>query len=154
MSDVFCGRFFHTHPRCLLMSVDMSVDVCFNLMSVILTCLMSFVEDSFIRTQDDSSYVGGRGIHRSDNLNVIKNIIIDNFNVTNNINLDINIIMFKTPIINLAITIRVVYWNDANGSTFVMAKIGNEWFEDHDIIVEDCTVSIDIAIIATINSNV
>ena len=29
-----------------------------------------------------------------------------------------------------------------------MAKIGNEWFEDHDIIVEDCTVPIDIAIIA------
>ena len=70
------------------MSVDMSVDVCFNLMSVILTCLMSFVEDSFIRTQDDSSYVGGRGIHRSDNLNVIKNIIIDNINVINNINMD------------------------------------------------------------------
>ena len=38
------------------------------------------------------------------------------------------------------IMIRVVYWNDANGSTFVMAKIGNDWFEDHDIVVEDCTV--------------
>ena len=36
--------------------------------------------------------------------------------------------------------LRVVYWNDANGSTFVMAKIGNDWFEDHDIVVEDCTV--------------
>jgi len=58
----------------------------------------TLLEDSFIRTQDDSSYVGGRGIH------------------------------------------RVVYWNDANGSTFVMAKIGNDWFEDHDIVVEDCTV--------------
>ena len=55
----------------------------------------------------------------------------------------------------MLISTRVVYWNDANGSTFVMAKIGNEWFEDHDIIVEDCTVPIDIAaIIATINSNV
>ena len=43
---------------------------------------------------------------------------------------------------NIIIMIRVVYWNDANGSTFVMAKIGNDWFEDHDIIVEDCTVSI------------
>ena len=40
--------------------------------------------------------------------------------------------------------LRVVYWNDANGSTFVMAKIGNDWFEDHDIVVEDCTVWINI----------
>jgi len=58
----------------------------------------TLLEDSFIRTQDDSSYPGGRGIR------------------------------------------RVVYWNDANGSTFVLAKIGNEIFENHDIIVEDCTV--------------
>jgi len=58
----------------------------------------TLLEDSFIRTQDDSSYPGGRGIR------------------------------------------RVVYWNDANGSTFVLAKIGNEMFENHDIIVEDCTV--------------
>ena len=42
--------------------------------------------------------------------------------------------------------LRVVYWNDANGSTFVMAKIGNDWFEDHDIVVEDCTVRIIILI--------
>ena len=42
--------------------------------------------------------------------------------------------------------LRVVYWNDANGSTFVMAKIGNDWFEDHDIVVEDCTVRIIIVI--------
>ena len=44
--------------------------------------------------------------------------------------------------------IRVVFWNDANGSTFVMAKIGNDWFEDHDIIVEDCTVQIIVIAIA------
>ena len=44
------------------------------------------------------------------------------------------------------INLRVVYWNDANGSTFVMAKIGNDWFEDHDIVVEDCTVRIIIVI--------
>ena len=47
----------------------------------------------------------------------------------------------------IIIMIRVVYWNDANGSTFVMAKIGNDWFEDHDIIVEDCTVYIIIMVI-------
>ena len=40
----------------------------------------------------------------------------------------------------ILISTRVVYWNDANGSTFVLAKIGNEIFENHDIIVEDCTV--------------
>ena len=40
----------------------------------------------------------------------------------------------------ILISTRVVYWNDANGSTFVLAKIGNEMFENHDIIVEDCTV--------------
>ena len=43
-------------------------------------------------------------------------------------------------VLNILISTRVVYWNDANGSTFVLAKIGNEMFENHDIIVEDCTV--------------
>ena len=41
------------------------------------------VEDSFVRPQDDSSYVGGRGMR------------------------------------------RVVFWQDSNGSTFVMSNIGN-----------------------------
>ena len=40
------------------------------------------IEDCFIRTQDDSTYVNGRGIR------------------------------------------RVVYWQDCNGSTFVMSPIG------------------------------
>ena len=40
------------------------------------------VEDCFVRTQDDSSYVGGRGMR------------------------------------------RVVFWQDWNGSTFVMSHIG------------------------------
>ena len=43
-------------------------------------------------------------------------------------------------VLKILISTRVVYWNDANGSTFVLAKIGNEIFENHDIIVEDCTV--------------
>ena len=43
-------------------------------------------------------------------------------------------------VLKILISTRVVYWNDANGSTFVLAKIGNEMFENHDIIVEDCTV--------------
>ena len=45
-------------------------------------------------------------------------------------------------VLKTLISTRVVYWNDANGSTFVLAKIGNEMFENHDIIVEDCTVRI------------
>ena len=40
------------------------------------------VEDCFVRTQDDSSYVGGRGMR------------------------------------------RVVFWQDSNGSTFVLSHIG------------------------------
>ena len=42
----------------------------------------ALIEDCFIRTQDDSTYVNGRGIR------------------------------------------RVVYWNDSNGSTFVLSPIG------------------------------
>ena len=56
------------------------------------------VEDCFIRTQDDSTYVNGRGIR------------------------------------------RVVYWNDANGSTFVLSPIGNLGDDSRPLIVEDCTV--------------
>ena len=55
------------------------------------------IEDCFIRTQDDSTYVNGRGIR------------------------------------------RVVYWQDCNGSTFVLSPIGGE-DESHPLIVEDCTV--------------
>ena len=43
----------------------------------------ALIEDCFIRTQDDSTYVNGRGIR------------------------------------------RVVYWQDGNGSTFVLAPLGN-----------------------------
>ena len=42
------------------------------------------VEDCFVRTQDDASYVGGRGMR------------------------------------------RVVFWQDSNGSTFVMSHIGQQ----------------------------
>ena len=51
------------------------------------------IEDCFIRTQDDSTYVNGRGIR------------------------------------------RVVFWNDANGSTFVLTALPN-----HKLVVEDCDV--------------
>ena len=44
------------------------------------------VEDCFVRTQDDSSYVGGRGMR------------------------------------------RVVFWQDSNGSTFVLSHIGKGGF--------------------------
>ena len=55
----------------------------------------TLIEDCFIRTQDDSTYVQGRGIR------------------------------------------RVVYWNDSNGSTFVLSSVGGF---DHPLVVEDCTV--------------
>ena len=55
----------------------------------------TLIEDCFIRTQDDSTYVNGRGIR------------------------------------------RVVYWNDSNGSTFVLTPIG---VFDHPLVVEDCTI--------------
>ena len=58
----------------------------------------------------------------------------------------LNIIFIIIILVVFIINLRVVYWNDANGSTFVMAKIGNDWFEDHDIVVEDCTVRIIILI--------
>jgi len=53
----------------------------------------TLIEDCFIRTQDDSTYVNGRGIR------------------------------------------RVVYWNDYNGSTFVLSAIPNR-----KLIVEDCDI--------------
>ena len=56
------------------------------------------LEDSFIRTQDDSMYVQGRGVR------------------------------------------RVVFWNDVNGVPFLLTKVGESSMEDHDIVVEDCTV--------------
>merc|ERR1719361_709544 len=55
------------------------------------------IEDCFIRTQDDSTYVHGRGIR------------------------------------------RVIYWNDSNGSTFVLSPIGT-LDESFPLIIEDCTV--------------
>ena len=58
------------------------------------------VEDCFIRTQDDSIYVNGRGIRRT------------------------------------------VFWNDGNGSSFVLSPVGSESLEKHDLVVEDCTVSL------------
>ena len=56
------------------------------------------LEDCFIRTQDDSSYVNGRGMR------------------------------------------RIVFWQDSNGSTFVMTQLGDEHINSHPLIIEDCTV--------------
>ena len=56
------------------------------------------IEDCFIRTQDDSTYVSGHGIR------------------------------------------RVLYWQDANGSTFVLSPLGGESLNSHPVVVEDCTV--------------
>ena len=56
------------------------------------------IEDCFIRTQDDSTYVNGQGIR------------------------------------------RVVYWQDSNGSTFVLSPLGGESLNKHPLVVEDCTV--------------
>ena len=53
------------------------------------------IEDCFIRTQDDSTYVNGRGIR------------------------------------------RVTYWNDSNGSTFVLSALQRA---NKSLIVEDCDV--------------
>ena len=35
---------------------------------------------------------------------------------------------------------RVVFWNDVNGVPFLLTKVGEPSMEDHDIVVEDCTV--------------
>ena len=56
------------------------------------------IEDCFIRTQDDSSYVNGRGIRRT------------------------------------------VYWQDSNGSSFVLTPMGLESMNEHPLVVENCTV--------------
>ena len=56
------------------------------------------VEDCFIRTQDDSTYVSGQGIR------------------------------------------RVLYWQDCNGSTFVLSPLGGDSLNSHPLVVEDCTV--------------
>ena len=56
------------------------------------------VEDCFIRTQDDSTYVNSPAIR------------------------------------------RVVYWQDSNGSTFVMTPLGNKILNSRASVVEDITV--------------
>ena len=56
------------------------------------------IENCFIRTQDDSSYISGRGIK------------------------------------------SVIYWNDSNGSTFVLSHIGGDDLNSHPLVIEDCTV--------------
>lgn len=56
----------------------------------------TLIEDCFLRTQDDSLYVGGLGIR------------------------------------------RVVLWNDANGSSFVLTALGNQ--KGRPLVVEDCDV--------------
>ena len=56
------------------------------------------IEDCFIRSQDDSSYVTGKGMR------------------------------------------RIVYWQDSNGSTFVLTPLGGDSLNSHALLVEDCTV--------------
>ena len=34
----------------------------------------------------------------------------------------------------------LVYWNDSNGSTFVLSPIGDDGLNSHPLIIEDCTV--------------
>ena len=43
---------------------------------------------------------------------------------------------------------RVVFWNDANGSAFVLSPVGSEGLEKHPLVVEDCTVIILIVILS------
>ena len=35
---------------------------------------------------------------------------------------------------------RIVFWNDSNGSTFVLSHIGTPALNTHPVIIEDCTV--------------
>ena len=58
----------------------------------------SRLEDCFIRTQDDSSYVNGKGMK------------------------------------------RIVFWQDSNGSTFVLTRLGSDELNSHPLVIEDCTV--------------
>ena len=37
-------------------------------------------------------------------------------------------------------SLRVVFWNDANGSTFYLKPVGGDLLESHDLVIEDCTV--------------
>ena len=38
------------------------------------------------------------------------------------------------------LVVRVVFWNDANGSTFYLKPVGGDLLESHDLVIEDCTV--------------
>ena len=33
-----------------------------------------------------------------------------------------------------------MYWNDSNGSTFVLSHIGGDVLNSHPLVIEDCTV--------------
>ena len=35
---------------------------------------------------------------------------------------------------------RVLYWQDCNGSTFVLSALGGDSTNSHPLVVEDCTV--------------
>ena len=35
---------------------------------------------------------------------------------------------------------RVIFWNDVNGVPFLLTNVGEPGMEDHDVVVEDCTV--------------
>ena len=40
-----------------------------------------------------------------------------------------------------------MYWQDANGSTFVLSSLGDENLNTHPLVVEDCTVELETKVI-------
>ena len=56
-------------------------------------------------------------------------------------------VMIHHPLQNIVtvITRRVVFWNDANGSAFVLSPVGSEGLENHPMVVEDCTVLLSLS---------
>ena len=104
--------------------------------------MQTFEFHIFPRTQDDSIYVNGHGIRwaqfwKAQVYIVYIIYIIYGYAASCNIINDASIINI-IDIFN--IIRRVVFWNDANGSAFVLSNVGNEGIESHPLVVEDCTV--------------
>ena len=104
--------------------------------------MQTFEVHIFPRTQDDSIYVNGHGIRwaqfwKAQVYIVCIIYIIYGYAASCNIINDASIIII-IDIFN--IIRRVVFWNDANGSAFVLSNVGNEGIESHPLVVEDCTV--------------
>ena len=49
---------------------------------------------------------------------------------------------------------RVVFWNDVNGVPFLLTNVGEPGMEDHDIVVEDCTVGNPSVIISSVSCSI